>query len=378
MKQNILRSLILLIAVLPLSYLEAQTDDEEQILFYQMEPFDDSLFIRIQEELFIDPPDPKSEIIVDLRDQNNQTVSIKGSLYPILALTPESRAKIVTYPFKLNLAENIHYGSVFTRVFERMRVNKIVSPPTVTQISSSMGYVNPFLQAFGGERFGLPIKNDIGFSLGFGTPYSGPLETNFLEANIHILGVYGGAFTKIDEITEIKKDNNHNNLYTGTGFQIGYTIPFGNFFEVSYMNMLGDISETDYEKYTKYNSEDYQAKILRGSYFNWEFRYPISILASTRGKFYVARYVNELHIGFTGRELSFAGSTFDLRLDIMPKSDVRQPQYILDVLVQKVAQSWAFSAFAIGPSAVFSTNEEGKFGLISIFANLRLKVGTSL
>jgi len=50
MKHNILRVTILLLAVLPLFYIEAQTEDEEQILFYQMEPFDDSLFIKIQDE----------------------------------------------------------------------------------------------------------------------------------------------------------------------------------------------------------------------------------------------------------------------------------------------------------------------------------------
>lgn len=373
----ILRVILLLPAVLPFFYLNAQTE-EEQIMFYQMEPFDDSLFIKIQDELFIDPPDPKSEIIVDLRDPNNQTISIKGTLYPLLALTAETRAKIVTYPFKINLEENIHYGSVFTRVFERMRINKIVSPPTGLQISPSMGYINPFLQAFGGERFGLPIKNDIGLSFGMGTPYSGPLETNFIEANIHILGVFGGAFTKVDELIELKKENNHNNLYTLTGYQVGYTIPFGNFFQVSYMKVLNDITPRDSIKYHQYDTEDYKAKILEDSYFNWEFRYPVSILASTRGKFYLARYVDEWHFGFTGRELSFAGSTFDLRIDIMPKSDIRQPQYLLDILVQKIAQSWAFSAFALGPTAIFSTNENGKFGLISIFANLRLKIGTSL
>ena len=278
----------------------------------------------------------------------------------------------------MNLEENINNGSVFTREFERMRVNKIVSPPTTIQISSSMGYVNPFLQAFGGERFGLPIKNDIGFSIGLGTPYSGPLETNFIEANIHILGVFGGAFTQVDELIELKNENNHNNLYVTSGYQVGYTVPFGNFFQVSYLDVIGELSPQDSLKYTQYNTDDYQAKVLSGSFFNWEFRYPVSILASTRSKFYVARYLNEWHLGFTGRELSFAGSTFDLRIDVMPHSDIRQPQYILDILVQKIAQSWAFSAFALGPSAVFSRTKDGKFGLISIFANLRLKIGTSL
>ena len=86
-------------------------EEEEQINYYQMEPLDDSLFIQIQEELFIDPPDPKAEIVVDVRDANNQTISIKGALYPFLALKPEIRARILTYPFKLNLEESINYGS---------------------------------------------------------------------------------------------------------------------------------------------------------------------------------------------------------------------------------------------------------------------------
>ena len=54
--------------------------DEEPIIYFQMEPLDDSLFLHIQEQLFIDPPDPKAEIIVDLRNENDQTISIKGAL----------------------------------------------------------------------------------------------------------------------------------------------------------------------------------------------------------------------------------------------------------------------------------------------------------
>ena len=52
-------------------------DDEEIISYFQMEPLDDSLFIHVQQALFIDPPDPKAEIIADLRDPNNQTISGK-------------------------------------------------------------------------------------------------------------------------------------------------------------------------------------------------------------------------------------------------------------------------------------------------------------
>ena len=87
-----------------------------------MEPLDDSLFIHIQQELFIDPPDPKAEIIADLRDPNNQTISIKGTLYPFLAISPELRARVQTYPFKINLEEQVHYASVFTNVLSRRTV----------------------------------------------------------------------------------------------------------------------------------------------------------------------------------------------------------------------------------------------------------------
>ena len=144
----------------------AQETEGEPILYFQMEPFDDSLFIKIQTEVFIEPPDPKAEIIADLRDANNQTLSIKGTLYPFLAFTPETRAKIQTFPFKINLSESINFGSVFTRVIEKIRFKKIISPPTLYQISSTLQYINPFLQLQGGERFGIPLKQDIGVSFG--------------------------------------------------------------------------------------------------------------------------------------------------------------------------------------------------------------------
>jgi hypothetical protein len=148
--------IVILFTFLSTSVLIAQ--DEEPIIYYQMEPLDDSLFIQIQEQLFIDPPDPKAEIIVDLRNENDQTISIKGALYPLLALAPETRARIVTYPFKLNLEETIHFGSVFSRVIEKIRFKKVVNPPSKFQISSTLGYINPFLQLFGGERFGWSLK----------------------------------------------------------------------------------------------------------------------------------------------------------------------------------------------------------------------------
>ncbi len=50
--------IVILFTLLSTSVLVAQ--EEEPIIYYQMEPLDDSLFIHIQEQLFIDPPDPKA------------------------------------------------------------------------------------------------------------------------------------------------------------------------------------------------------------------------------------------------------------------------------------------------------------------------------
>ncbi|MDX1701828.1 MAG: hypothetical protein R3250_14475, partial [Melioribacteraceae bacterium] len=162
---------ILLICILFISAncIKAQYDDEP-ILYFQMEPLDDSLFVKIQESLFIDPPDPKAEIIVDLRDTKNSTIQIMRKLYPLIVLPEDLRARVQTYPFKLNLEDNINYTSVFTDVANKMKFSKLVSPPTKMQINSNSCYINPYVQLFGGERFGLPIKKDIGLSLGLGTP----------------------------------------------------------------------------------------------------------------------------------------------------------------------------------------------------------------
>jgi hypothetical protein len=356
----------------------AQPEPGEKILYYQMEPFDDSLFIKIQKEVFIDPPDPKAEIIVDLRDPNNQTVSIKGTLYPFLAFTPETRAKIITYPYKINLEENINFGSVFLAVIEKIHINKIFSPPTAYQISSTLGYINPFLQIFGGEQLGIPIKQDIGLSFGTGTPYSGPTETNVVQGTFHLLGLSLGIYGPVNELASLKSKGNQNNIYFTDGFDVSYVIPFGNFFEVSYLKSTKQPTNTQIDYFTRADTKLYKAKIVDGSYVNWELRYPIKVLGSTRAKFYVSQYVNEWHVGFTGRELSVAGSTFDFRFDAMPHSDVRNPEYVLEVMVQKIAESWGFSAFALGPSVVFSKDTKGNFGVLTLFLNMRLKVGSSL
>lgn len=388
--RKLLYSLLALTIIIGCAVQVYGQEEEEPVNYFQMEPLDDSLFINIQEQLFIDPPDPKAEIVVDVRDANNQTISIKGALYPFLALKPELRAQIINYPFKLNLEESVNFGSLYTRVINKLRFEKVLVPPTVFQISPTLGYINPYIQFMGGERFGIPIKKDLGLSIGFGTPYSGALETNFVEANFHILGFRGGIFQAVDAFVEVKGSENHNNLFVTNGYQFAYVIPFGNFLEIGYLGVSEDFSETQILKYTQqtvnkdnivYNPDGtikYQPYLLTGSYFNWELRYPVKVLGATRGKFYVAQFIDEWHIGYTGRELSLAGSVFDLRFDAMFNSPVRQNQYVLDILVQKIFDYWAFSTISIGPSVTMSNTNSGSFGFISLFANLRIKVGSSL
>ena len=387
LRHLVIISLGLLIISSSLAPVRAQ-EDEEQINYFQMEPLDDSLFIHIQQALFIEPPDPKAEIIADLRDPNNQTISIKGALYPFLALPPEIRARVQTYPFKINLEEEVNYGSVFTRVIEKIKINKMFDPPTKQQISSTMAYINPFFELFGGERFGIPIKKDIGLSFGIETKYEGPLNTNFIEANFHILGVSGGAFTNVDPLITSFPENNYNNLIFSSGYQINYVIPFGNFFEIGYLSSSDDFSEYQRQQYLKpgagtvvYNPDStikYQAWLVQGSFFNWEFRYPVKVLGATRGRVYAGQYLEEWHFGFDFREMSLAGSTFDFLFDAMTHSKNRIPQYVMTLTVQKIAESWAFSAFSIGPSLILSKLEDGKFGVYKIFVNMRLKIGSSL
>lgn len=379
----------LLLLAINTNYIFAQ-EEEEPILYYQMEPLDDSLFIHIQEELFIDPPDPKAEIVVDIRNATDQTISVKGSLYPLLALKPETRAKITTYPFKLNLEETINYGSIFTRVIEKLRFNNILNPPTVFQISPTLGYINPYIQIMGGERFGIPLKKDIGLSIGFGTPYSGALETNYTEVSFHILGVRAGMFMGVDAMTELKSSNNHNNLFVTDGIQMAYTIPFGNFLEVGYLSTSSDFSASLLRKYLEntVNKDNivlnpdgtikYQPYLLQGGFVNWEFRYPVKVLGAIRSKFYFASFIDELHAGFTGRELTLAGSVFDLRMDYMFNSPVRNNQFVMDISIQKIFDYWAYSSLAIGPSVIVTKLKDGGIGLSSIFVNFRIKVGNSL
>ncbi len=230
----------------------------------------------------------------------------------------------------------------------------------------------------------------MGFSFGIETEYSGPLETNYIEGGFHILGFYGGVYSSIDAIPEIRSSNGHNNIFVTEGFRLYYVIPFGNFFEIGFISSASDFTESQIERYlykgvNKDNvvlNEDgtirYQAYLFEGDVLTWEFRYPLKVMGSTRAKVYVASFMDETHIGFTGREMALAGSVFDFRFDAMVSSPVREPQYVFDIIIQKIFDYWAFSSIALGPSGTLGTLDDGSFGFTTIFVNFRIKIGTSL
>lgn len=376
----------------------AQDDFEDEVVrYYQMETMDDSLFIRIQEEVKIDPPNPKAEIVVDLRDPQNQTVTIQGVVFPFLAFSPETRARIMTFPFKLNLEEQTTYTSVFTRVVKKIRFRRLVEPPAKGQILSTRGYVNPYFQLYGGERLGFAIKRDIGITLGTGTPYSGALESDMVEMNLHALGARVGLITAASFLVGktlnrnlqgdtssafvLNRGNRMHLHYATSALQVGYVIPLGNFFEVTYQQVLEEMGGLDRQVILQDSAGGYSPKIMSGSYFNWEFRYPMRNQGSTRAKAYVASYQNELHLGYTGRELVLVGSNFDLRFDFMypqKKNPERPPQLAMEVMVQKIAEGWASSVISLGPSIIVGRNDRGKLGVNTLFFNLRVKLGSSL
>jgi hypothetical protein len=111
---------------------------------------------------------------------------------------------------------------------------------------------------------------------------------------------------------------------------------------------------------------------------NWELRYPLQVLGSTRGKVYIAKFMNETHIGFSAREMALVGSVFDFRFDALISSPVRQPQFVFDIIIQKIFDYWSFSSISVGPSGTIGTLNDGSLGFTAIFFNFRLKVGTSL
>jgi hypothetical protein len=365
---------------------------------------DDSIFIILQDDLLIDPKLESYTFTVNILDPQpiNQYVVIGDEYSPDALryawdqISERVQEGLINWvgSNKENLnKKKLNYGSVFLDVFKKIKIKELVAPPSkVREIKNTTAYINPYLQVFGGEPVGIPLKRSFGFSFSTGTPYSGPLESELVSGYFHLLGACVGINTRIKEMTrrrasrspEDKSESSfafkdYNNIFgPNLGIEVKYVIPFGNFFEFGIYSVLDTGS---YDPPIPIINEEslpdttYMPNlVIDGTYFNWEFRYPFRTFGSTRAKIYVARYLNEWNIGWTAREMRIAGAIFDARLNFMVKGD-RNFQVLYETLVSDIGEGFSNTAFAFGPSIRLGKMASGNFGVLTIMMNIRFKIG---
>lgn len=362
---------------------------------------DDSVFIKLQDELNIDPKLESYIIVVNILDPApiNQYVTIGDETSPDASRYLWSDLSKPVQNALLNWSgsnkENLNkkrltYSSVFLDVIRKIKIKDAIAPPARERdILSTTAYINPYLQAFGGDPLGVPIKRSVGFSFQFGTPYSGPLETDIVGAAFHILGLSVGITTRFKEFVLKRSDGdleevfpsqnlaNYNNLFApAIGLEFSYVIPFGNFFEIGYFTTI-DSGKSDPPQNVLNTATNrlMPNNVISGNYTNFEFRYPFRTFGSTRSKLYFGQRFGEFHLGFLGREMRLAGSQFDIRMDATFGSRKRNFQFLFETMIANLGEGFALSSFAIGPSVRLGTKENNKFGFHTILLNMRIKIG---
>lgn len=361
---------------------------------------DDSVFIKLQNELNIDPKLESYVFIANIMDPSpiNQYVVIGDETSPDASrflwsdLSADVQKALLNWvgSNKENLnKKKLTFTSVFFDVFRKIKVKEVIAPPARERdILSTTAYISPYFQIFGGDPLGVPIKKSVGFDFQLGTPYSGPMETDIIGTSFHILGFKVGVTSRIHELafgslpdTDVttSPDNlaYYNNLYSpDLGLAFSYVLPFGNFFEIGFFTTLdtGNFYSKPVKVLNEATGQYMPNNIIRGNYTNFEFRYPFRAFGSTRSKIYFAQSFGEKHIGFAGRELRFAGSQFDFRVDAT-LSGKRNFQILVEPLISNIGEGFALSSFAIGPSFRFGRKPDNKFGLMTILVNMRLKIG---
>ncbi|MCX6157061.1 MAG: hypothetical protein NTY74_03675 [Ignavibacteriae bacterium] len=363
---------------------------------------DDSVFSKVQTEMNIPVPFQTYPLTVDIRDPKNSTITWGAEddpnniSVPWDNLSKETKDKLIkwTGPNKRNLQQKkYNYISIFTDVLKNIKFKDVIAPPKMErEILSTTSYINPYLNFFGGEPLGIPIKKSFGFSFQLGTPYSGPLETDIVGGGFHLLGAKIAIHTRIKELVR-KRDNgatasekngsfsNYNNIFTPKlGLSASYVIPFGNFLEVGYFTTL-DSGDYDPPMLVKNNYDTSRGPympnhvIVNQSYFNWEFRYPIRTFGSTRAKIYVAQFLGEFHAGYMGRELRVAGSVFDLRMDYTFSSQKRNWQFLWEAYISNIGESFGTTSFALGPSIRITKGPNSSLAVVTALLNARFKLG---
>ena len=69
-----------------------------------------------------------------------------------------------------------------------------------------------------------------------------------------------------------------------------------------------------------------------------------------------------------------AGSVFDTRIDAT-LAGIRNFQISADIMISQIGEGFALSSFAIGPSIRLSKLTDDSFGVLTVAANVRFKLG---
>ncbi|TRZ65647.1 hypothetical protein D4R20_01715, partial [bacterium] len=161
---------------------------------------DDSVYIKIQDEVGIDPKLSTYVLIVNVldRDPANQFLQFgdEGNTdaprFSWSQISKPNQEKLLNWSGsnKENLnKKKLNYGDVFLYAIKKIKIKELFAPPKkIREITSSTAYINPFFNFMGADPLGMPIKKGFGFSFYTGSPYSGPLETDMYGANFHLLG----------------------------------------------------------------------------------------------------------------------------------------------------------------------------------------------
>jgi len=258
-------------------------------------------------------------------------------------------------------------------------------------LSSLDYYVNPYFQAFGGDPMGIPFAygSGVGMTVGFGTPYTGPMETDFIKGGLH-LALFEVAVTgRVKEFvlkyaantnrTEDLRNSwlgNWNNIFTPhLGIEFAIEIPVVRLSYFGTLDTLQEVTDNPIIVRNEVTGEPMKNNVVRGEYFGFEIRTPNLIFYnSTRAKFYFARHFGEYHLGYVGREMKIDDFIFDLRVDATFPGK-RDFQILTELYLDSPWKGFANKAFGFGPSVRFGKTPSNNFGLISAFINARIKIG---
>ncbi|MBK6504522.1 MAG: hypothetical protein IPG02_02370 [Ignavibacteria bacterium] len=280
-------------------------------------------------------------------------------------------------------------GSKGDRVWKKNKWLEWVNPKLDNLTWPLDLYVNPYFQAFGGEVLGIPIKyrTGTGLTIGFGTSYSGPMETDFVKGGIH-LGPLGFSVTsRIKEFVSKYSSNrllvdtrstwigNWNNLFTPhLGFEVTGEIPF---LKLSYFSTIDTLDETDppVKVLNEVTGQPMKNNIVRGESFGFEVNVRhLRVLRAAFSKFYFARYFGEYHLGFAGKEMKIHTFIFDFRINAT-FSGKRDFQVLTEIYFDELFEGFGNKSIGLGPSFRFGATPGNNFGVITGFLNMRIKIG---